>query len=138
MINIERTYFGYKATYSGIISLDEIRYELSKAKTALEKNIEKFSVLVDMRKMEILPVECQDIMYEGQILFKKKGMVRSVLIVDNRLTALQFKLLAQKAGIHSGERYINVSANPNWEKEALDWLLNSVEPSCDDELINQT
>ncbi len=138
MINIKKQPYGYKILFSGLISLPEVENWLEESSEILEKSPEQFSVFVDMQEMEILPVECRDNMYEGQKLYKRMGMKRSVVIVRDKLTAMQFRLIAQKTGIYSDERYINASANPNWENEALDWLLNSVEPSCDDELINQT
>ncbi len=137
MIKIEKKPYGYKIFFSGIISSLEVENWLTESSKILEKSPEKFSVFVDMQEMEILPVICQGNMYEGQKLYRKMGMERSVVIVRDRLTAMQFRLIAQKTGIYDYERYINASVNPIWEKEALDWLINSVEPSCDDELVKQ-
>ena len=137
MIKIEKRPYGYKIFFSGIISSLEVENWLTESSKILEKSPEKFSVFVDMQEMEILPVICQGNMYEGQKLYRKMGMERSVVIVRDRLTAMQFRLIAQKTGIYDYERYINASVNPIWGKEALDWLINSVEPSCDDELVKQ-
>ena len=137
MIKIEKKPYGYKIFFSGIISSLEVENWLTESSKILEKSPEKFSVFVDMQEMEILPVICQGNMYEGQKLYRKMGMERSVVIVRDRLTAMQFRLIAQKTGIYDYERYINASVNPIWGKEALDWLINSVEPSCDDELVKQ-
>lgn len=137
MIKIEKKPYGYKIFFSGIISSSEVENWLAESSEILEKSPKQFSVFIDMQEMEILPVACQTNMFEGQKLYKRMGMERSVVIVRDRLTAMQFRLIAQKTGIYSNERYINASVNPNWEREAMDWLLHSVEPACKDELINQ-
>ncbi len=135
MIKIEEKPFGYKLTYSGIVSMAGIEKWLKDSEKILANSSDSFSVLVDMRNIEILPVECQSIMLEGQQLYKRMGMERSVVIVHNKLTAMQFKLIAQKTGIYEYERYINGADNEHWEKEALDWLLHEIEPIMEEEKV---
>ena len=62
-------------------------------------------------------------------------MERSIVIVRDKLTAMQFRLIAQKTGIYADERYIDASLNDYWEKEALNWLLSSIEPFFEKELV---
>jgi len=134
MIRIEQKPYGYKLIYSGLISIEGIQKWLKESEELFENAPESFGVLVDMQKMEILPVNCQSAMLEGQKLYKKMGMLRSVVIVKDKLTAMQFRLMAQKTGIYENERYINAADNQNWEKDGLNWILNSVEPEVEKEL----
>ncbi|HMV41143.1 MAG TPA: hypothetical protein PK079_09135 [Leptospiraceae bacterium] len=60
-----------------------------------------------MRTLKPLPPESQIHMQEGQKLYKEKGMVRSVVILANTITKLQFKRIAQETGIYQWERYID-------------------------------
>ncbi len=135
MIKIEKKPFGYRLIFSGVISTKEVEAWLAESDNLFEKNNGSFSVLVDMRDMELLPVACQGIMRQGQKLYKRMGMDRSAVVVRDKLTAMQFRLIAQKTGIYSEERYINAALNLNWEKEALGWILHSVEPSTEKEPV---
>ena len=108
MIKIEEQSFGYKIIFSGIITHQEVENWLDEAEQVLAKSQMHFSVFIDMQEMEILPVSCREEMYEGQKLFKRLGMDRSVVIVRDKLTAMQFRLIAQKTGIYSQERLFPV------------------------------
>ena len=134
MVKIEQKSFGYKLTFSGIISISELENWLEESETILEKETGSFSVFVDMQQMELLPVACRELMYEGQKLYKRMGMERSVVIVGDKLTAMQFRLIAQKTGIYADERYIDASQNENWEKEAINWIIKAIEPSVENQL----
>ncbi len=134
MIRIEQKPFGYKITFSGIISEKEVKDWHVESEKTLSEGPNDFSVLVDMRDMELLPVVCREQTYHGQKLYKRMGMNRSVVIVKDKLTSMQFRLIAQQTGIYADERYINASNNENWENDAINWLLNSVEPEVEKEL----
>lgn len=87
-----------------------------------------FNIFVDMRGLKPLPPEAQKEMETGQKLYKGKGMARSVVIVDNPTTQMQFKRLAKQTGIYQWERYIDASSKPNWEQVGLDWINNGKDP----------
>ncbi len=134
MIYILKKTYGYKILKSGIISVQDVEKFQAESELNLAQNNEKFSVFVDMRKVEILPAECKDLMYKGQRLYKQMGMERSVVIVADSVTAMQLQLLAKKTEIHEFERYIDASTNQNWEEEGLGWLLHTKEPCSEKEL----
>ena len=135
MIKIEQKTFGYKLTFSAIISHQEVEQWLDESEKVLADSPQNFCVLINMCEMELLPVECREAMYDGQKLYKRMGMNRSVVIVRDKMTAMQFRLIAQKTGIYAEERYINAAHNQDWEKEAMNWLINSVEPTIEPEMI---
>jgi hypothetical protein len=128
MYSIEKKDFGYKLTFQGIISQEELQQWLRESKEILSAGPSKFSVFVDMRKMELLPVDAQSSMHEGQTYYKSMGMERSVVIFSSDLTSMQFKLIAKRTGIYAQERYIDASEDPDWEKAGFDWILNGIEP----------
>ncbi len=75
-----------------------------------------------------MPPESQKHMEDGQKLYKEKGMSRSVVILANTTTKMQFKRIAQQTGIYQWERYIDETSNPNWEKAGVDWIQNGIDP----------
>lgn len=120
--------YGYHLTFAGIINRDEINHWLEESKQKLPKGPNTFSVFVDMRGLELLPVDSLQAMNEGQMYYKKMGMQRSVVIFSSNITEMQFKLIAKKTGIFSEERYIDAYNHHDWEQIGLDWILNGVEP----------
>lgn len=104
MYLIELQNYGYKLTFSLYIDLEEMKKWVEDARKALENAPKEFGVLVDMRTLTPLPPDSQEHMQEGQKLFKEKGMVRSVVVLANSITKMQFKRLAQASGIYEWER----------------------------------
>ncbi len=129
MYRIEDADFGYKLTFGGFIREAEMEQWLDESKTMLANAPDEFCVFVDMRSLMPLPHESELFMREGQRFYKEKGMLRSVVILDNTVTAMQFKRIAQEeSGIYAGERYIDASQTPDWEKVGVVWLMDQVDP----------
>ncbi len=129
MFTIETKEFGYKLTFVGFIKSDEMMDWLSESEKILEKStVKEFGVFIDMRKLRPLPPDSRELMEKGQMLYKTKGMSRSVVIVDNIVTKLQFIRIAKETGIYDWERYIDVSSISNWELVGLDWITDGKDP----------
>jgi hypothetical protein len=128
MYTIDKTDFGYKLVLGGMVDEEEMSRWLEDMKTAAPQNKRDFNVFVDMRTLKPLSKDAQIYIHEAQKLFKSKGMVRSVVILDNPVTTIQFKRIAQETGIYEWERYIDSSHDPDWEQSGMDWLLHAVDP----------
>ncbi len=128
MYKIEKREFGFKLYFSGVIQADEMRRWLEESEKVLADTCGIFCVFVDMRGLQVLPPSSQEFMKQGQQLYKRKGMVRSVVITDTDVNRLQFVHIARKTGICEGERYIDAATEPNWEEVGLDWILEGIEP----------
>jgi len=92
-----------------------------------------FSVFVDMRTLVPLDRHGRALIMEGQKLYQRRGMERSVVILKNPVTTMQFKQIAIDSGIYDYERYIDASATENWEKAGLDWILYGIDPDRSEE-----
>ncbi|MFH1735871.1 MAG: hypothetical protein ABIE92_14280, partial [bacterium] len=99
----------------------------NESKRALEDAPEAFGVFVDMRTLRPLPPEARVIMEEAQAFYKDKGMTRSVVILNDPITTMQFKNIAQKSGIFEWERYIDASTTYDWKEIGMDWVINDVD-----------
>lgn len=128
MYKIDKTKYGYRLTFGGFITKDEMEKWLEESKKILKTTSRKFGVFVDMRTLKPLVSEAQDAMKEGQKLYKQKGMERSVVILENAITTLQFKRIAQETGIYDWERYIDAFVTSDWERVGLDWLTKAIDP----------
>ena len=128
MYKIEKQDYGYKLTFGDFINEDEMKKWVEESKSALLTSPNSFGVFVDMRTLRPLPAEAQKHMQDGQKLYKSKGMTRSVVILANSVTKMQFKRIGQETGIYQWERYIDESSNPNWEKAGINWITNGIDP----------
>jgi len=84
--------------------------------------------MIDMRTLKPLLPDAQEVMKQGQMLYKERGMNRSAVILDTQLIVMQFRRIAMQSGIDEWERYISAVAHSDWEQIAIDWIVNGVEP----------
>ncbi|PIQ23367.1 hypothetical protein COW36_08450 [bacterium (Candidatus Blackallbacteria) CG17_big_fil_post_rev_8_21_14_2_50_48_46] len=110
------------------MKLDEMKEWVKASQKALEDAPSEFGVFVDMRTLAPLPPDAQEAMQEGQKLFKQKGMVRSVVIVNNAVTKMQFMRIAKETGIYAWERYIDAGTVSDWQAKGEAWLVEAKDP----------
>ncbi|MBT9544148.1 MAG: hypothetical protein IV090_02030 [Candidatus Sericytochromatia bacterium] len=128
MYQIERKDYGYYLTFGDLIKADEMNRWVSESKQEMLSAPSQFGVFVDMRTLAPLPEDAQVAMQEGQKLYKSKGMTRSVVIVNSKITKMQFMRIAKETGIYEWERYIDATAVPNWEDVGVAWLTEATDP----------
>jgi hypothetical protein len=128
MYKIEKADFGVRLTFDGFMKQDEMAKWVVESIQFLKSSPSKFGVLIDMRGLKPLSHETELEMQKGQKLFKEKGMERSVVILANSVTTMQFKRIAQETGIYQWERYIDASKVSNWEEVGKKWLVNAEDP----------
>ncbi len=129
MYKIEKKDYGYLLTFVGFIRRKEMESWYKDSITTLENSPANFGVLADLRGLKTpLPMESQSTLEEGQKYYKKKGMVRSIVILNDNLTKIQYKRIAMNTGIRQYERYIDASLHENWEQIAISWLKDATEP----------
>jgi hypothetical protein len=51
---------------------------------------------------------------------------------------MQLRIVARRTGILQGERYVICENNPDWEKQAMDWLLEAKEPKTSTSQLGMT
>lgn len=128
MYSIEKTNYGVKLVFGGMIPVDEMAKWVEESIKFVPSLPSSFGVLIDMRSLKPLQDDAKNEMTKGQILYKSKGMKRSAVILDSAILIMQFKRIAKETGIYEWERYFNASDNPSWEQSALDWLVKGVDP----------
>jgi len=128
MYRIKRTKYGIHLTFSGHIKAVEMEQWLEESRGVLSEVEGPFGVFVDMRDMILLPPESQPAMKRGQMHYRSEGMVRSVVILRDKVIAMQFQRIAKETGIYEWERYIDASNEKDWEKIGMDWIIDAIDP----------
>ena len=130
MYRIEKHNLGFKLTFGGAMSKDEMETWYKEAEKSLMGAKGPFGVIVDMRTLEPLPPDAQATMVKGQGLFRSKGLQRSAVILNNPLVTVQFMRLAKGSGIYAYERYLDASSDAQWQKHADEWVKSGVDPDA--------
>lgn len=128
MTNVEKQNYGYKVTFAGSVSPEDMSSWVDKSKETVTNSNSGFGVLIDMREMSPLSPAAKAHLEEGQKIYKAKGMKRSAVIVNQGFIATQLKMVAQQTGIYDWEKYIDASVNNDWENKAVNWLNNGISP----------
>jgi hypothetical protein len=127
MYKIEKRKGGFALTLGDTLSTEELDLWFKESEQALTKCTGAFGVIIDMRTLKPLPPDAQDVMVQGQSLYKKAGMERSAVLLHSPLMTMQFKRLGKESGIYAFERYIDASSDANWQKHAADWVDSGID-----------
>jgi hypothetical protein len=131
MHRLEETKYGYKLVLEGFLQREEVGQLLESIKVKIrprEKG-ESFPLLLDMRKSNAFPSDAREILKQCLLFCKESGMQRNAVILASAIATLQARRMAKETGIDRWARYIDASSRPNdWEKVAVDWLANGVDP----------
>ena len=128
MYKIEKNELGFHLTFSGTMTRAELEIWYEESEYVLAGQQGPFGVIVDMRTLPPLPVDAQEVIVRGQSMYRRHGMQRSCVILQDAITTIQFMRLAKKSGIFAYERYIDSSAHKNWQQEAVSWVKLGVDP----------
>lgn len=128
MVAWQKTKYGYRFTASGTATEEEMLKLTQEVKESFPKEDLDFFVFADLRGFAIFPPECKAALEELQRFLLDRGMKRAVVVVKDDLTGEQMQLVSKKTGAYAWERYIDASTNPDWESQAMDWLLKGIDP----------
>lgn len=88
----------------------------------------KSGILIDIRELKPLSSESIEKIKKGKKLLKEIGIVRTAIILDNIITALQFKEISIEIDTFEWERYIDALKVDNWEDSGENWIVHSLDP----------
>lgn len=131
MHRIEETKYGYKLVLEGFLQREEVDQLLTTMKEKIKprEKGQSFPLLLDMRKSNAFPSDAREILKQCLLFCKESGMQRNAVILASAIATLQARRIAKETGIDRWARYIDASSRPNdWEKVAVDWLANGVDP----------
>ena len=125
---IEKSDIGFHLTFGGAMTKSELEEWYTESESALIPQHGPFGVIIDMRTLSPLPVDAHQIMVRGQAMYRKRGMQRSCVILEDAITTIQFMRLAKRSGIYKYERYIDASTHKDWQKRARNWVEHGIAP----------
>jgi anti-anti-sigma regulatory factor len=129
MWKIQRPSFGFVLTLGGKLDAAEVTTFGASARAELAKPLpDGWGVVVDMRELSPLDPPAQEALVDVQKSFKARGMVRSVVVLNDAIATMQQRRLARTSGIDKWERYINASATADWQSAAKQWVSAGAEP----------
>ncbi len=131
MHTIEKRPSGYVLTFQGVVTPSEMHEWATQSKAILSLNIGNFGVIVDFRRLVRLQPEADTILSSVRALYRTKGMQRTAIVLANTILTTRFRRLAEQAGTHEWERYINVTTMDNWSEAAVRWVRDGTEPPFD-------
>jgi hypothetical protein len=130
MHRIEETPYGYRVTFEGFLQRNDAGTLLDSMRSKVRPREGGFSVLVDMRSSRAFPFEAQEAVKQAILHCKEVGLERNAVVLNGAIAALQARRLARETGIEAYIRYIDAASEPEWERVAVDWLKDGIDPDA--------
>ena len=129
MYKIEKADYGFRITASGDMDLFESERLTLDLLDTLSAHDRQFSLLIDIRRLTPFAPEVLPNILKTHVMCKRMSMRRAAIIIDSPELRSQGKYISSSVKSASGDRFIVASEVENWEKKALDWVMNSIEPN---------
>lgn len=128
MYEINETEYGYHLIFEGFFKREDMELWLDDIKKTVSSQSGPYGVLVDLRHAAAFPAEAQEVLMEGINYCLSQGMERNAVIVSNAIAKIQASRIAKESGMAANVRYIDASANPDWEKMGTEWITQAADP----------
>lgn len=125
---IEKKPYGIRLCFNGMMDEETAKNFVNDFNKVLDTIAGSISIMIDLINGSPMPGKSQILVNELYQKVIQKGLIRSANIVPSSMMKLQMVRLAKEHGTYDKARYINFSDNPGWEKIALDWLENGIDP----------
>jgi hypothetical protein len=120
--------YGYYMVFSEYIDADEMQAWGDDAREMLETSPDSFGVFVDMRDLDALSEDAQQIMTGVKSDYHDHGKDRCAFLFESPTTRLQFEQMSETTGGADGDRYLDAQSMDDAERKAREWAANAVEP----------
>jgi len=128
MYEIERTSYGMRHTFHGILEPKEMKQWYEDSQRMIQKMTKPFGIVMDMRQVFPFRYETEEILYEAQKLIEKSGMDRTAVISEDPKVMTQVRLVSKYAQVHKKQRFIDSITRKNWEQLSEDWIIEGIDP----------
>lgn len=126
-IRTELTPYGYRCAFSGRV--DRAELELwSEQVRAICLHRPCWGQLVDNRYLEELDPALDELVRDVTTFARERGLIRSAVVVADARTAAAVMQQSLLTGRDAWERYLDASADPDWERNALAWIERGLDP----------
>ena len=130
MINVEETSYGYKIVFEGFAQRDDVARLAQNLGQQLSGRDQPFGCLVDLRQSRAIPADAQTDLMQAIGYTTQYGMVRCAVAVASAIAKIQAMRVAKETGIYDTTRFVDASADGQWEKTALAWIERDKDPDA--------
>lgn len=127
MYKIEEKSFGFEVSFSGFLQGPDVLKFREEMERKVAGQREPFGVLVDLRESRTFPAEAQAGLMQIIGHCREHGMERNAVVVNSAITKIQAARLARETQIPH-VRFLDAATNPEWRRQAEDWLIKGSEP----------
>ena len=125
---IEKKAFGIMLSFEGMMDEETAKKFAEDFMKILDSFVGSISLLINLINGKPMPAESQAAVNDCYKAVIQRGLIRSANIVPSPLMKLQMIRRAKEFGTYDKARYIDSSANPNWEQIALEWIEKGIDP----------
>lgn len=125
---IEPTSYGLRLSVSGFVSADEVAGMDRDLERAVRRLDDGFGLVMDMSASHAFSNEAAA-RVKGQLdLCREHGMARGAIVLQSALVALQARRILAELGLLPRVRFLDSSAEGDWEAAAVGWVRDGTEP----------
>jgi len=128
MYKIEKTSYGLCVRIAGIYAEGELARYVAEKEAICAEFDKPYSMLVDLR--EAIPPSSEDHqrLQDSQRRQLEGNLERIAIVVISPILEFNARQVGFSAGTEDATRFINANRNPDWEKQALRWVIHGLEP----------
>lgn len=126
--DVEATDYGMRLAVKGFVSPEDVAEMNQRVEQIVSAQKGSFGVLVDMRANRAFSNEVAELMKQQIEVSKHHGMKRGAIVLQSAIMTLQARRITTETGIGPEVRFIDASADDDWEKSAVAWVARGQEP----------
>lgn len=130
MYRMDKEDYGFRVRFGGKVDAGEMEQWLADSMQYMSEPPGMFSIYMDMTECVKLPPKAREFLEQVHTLYMDNGMTRSVVVIDR--LELDIQLPVKDACMETGAyvlcRYIDIKTTPDWQKKAMEWIENGIEP----------
>jgi hypothetical protein len=130
MYKIEKTYYGFYITFSGIMNDAEAAQFKAEVEGILPSLRKSWSSVIDLQNWIPAEPKIQKLLSQVERLSKNHGLQRRAIILRSPVINAQVTRLSFKSKTNEIERRINASKVENWKEQAIAWAVHGAEPTA--------
>lgn len=128
MGDLKNSEYGFLIKFRGIVDNSDVEKIFDDVMIELKEKKSNYGVIVDMREMITFPLSAQHIFKDMQSILRNMGMKRSIIVLNDTITAMQFRNIGKSNGSYEWERYLDSSRYRNWHEISMLWLTEGKDP----------
>lgn len=129
MHRIDTTNYGFRITSSGQLDIEEAEEFKCELLQTLSNYGKPFGLLIDIRELIPVSAEVLDAMRNMQKACREMSLERVAIVVASPVLKGQATQVSFDAKTAQQDRIIDASKVPDWEEQAIAWLVHGVEPT---------